>query len=312
MRLLPFQRSRSAHLDPPEPWEFGPRDPGRPQSIQTGFGGFPYMPHADAEVDEQAVRALETVCGTFSLEDIFVIPATTRRASPKGPPIITPDGVLAMGTEAVALWVKQPEPHIAQRVPVSALALIDNTRILLYCRLRLHSRDTTLSIRYNAVAHENFESAVNRLRARVAEKAFPIPDSAPDLPAALPYKWKLIAQSPVVTGPYAGESRIAFVESLSGGRRRHGKKNRGTLLAVSAHEIAIAQDPVHADHTYGVDAWYVPRERLERLERSDRSICFLTNGTTLCVEVPSQLTERASALLKESAPGGAGGRGRGS
>ena len=270
------------------------------------------MPHTDAEVDEQALRTLETVCGTFSLEDIFVMPATKRRASRNGPPIITPDGVLAMGTEAVALWVKQPEPHIAQRVPVSELALIDSTRILLYCRLRLHSRDTTLSIRYNAVAHENFESAVNSLRGRVAAKAFPVPDSAPDLPEALPYKWKLIAESSVVTGPYAGESRIAFVESLSRGRRRHGKKKRGTLLAVSAHEIVIAQDPVHADHTYGVDTWYVPRERLERLEHSAGNVCFLTNGTTLCVEVPSQLTERASALLKASAPSGAGAHGRGS
>ena len=305
IRLLPFHRYQGAHLDPPESWELGPCDPGRPRHIQTGFAGFPYIPHTDTEVDQHAVRALETVCGNFSLEDILVIPATTRRASPKGPPIITPDCVLAMGSEAVALWVRQPEPHLAQRVSVSELALIDNTRILLYCRLRLRSRDSTLSVRYNAVAYDEFSSAVNRLRGRVADTTFPVPGSGPDLPEALPYKWKPIANSPMLTGLYAGQRSLAFAESLPRGRTRHRIRRRGTLLAVTAREIVIAQDPVNAYQNYGVDVWYVPRERLRRLESSEGRISFVTNGTTISVDVPPRLTARASFLLKESAPRGA-------
>ncbi len=260
------ERFHEPEHDPPEPWE-RLAEAGTAVRRRRGLAEHPYAPQSWAEVPRGAAEALESACGAWRLDQVFVVPAATRRlAGDRDAWVVTPMQVLGLADEGVALWADAaPEPGVVAVIPLDELAAIDHVQIQQYARLTLLAPRRRLTIRYDAVARRELEGQLSRVRAAAAGCPLPVPDEPePDLPHA----WAHVVRSAAVSlwpgAPIA--VRLGMVSA-------RGASPRTGLIALSPHELIVAQEPdpeaLENSVPWAHDLLAVPRQRLDAIERVD-------------------------------------------
>jgi hypothetical protein len=277
--------------DPPDPWEQRIRADQVARVSGGGPAGHPYRPSRWQDVPVGAVDALDAASGARRLEQFFVIPAGCRPTGlRRARHVATPTQVLALGDDAIALWVDSAQPPaVRARIALEALAAIDDRQVLLDGRLSFLSAEGQLTIRYNTVARAQLEPAITTLRAVVAGEPSPLPAHA--APDELPLKWRNVARSPrVLLAP--GEPAVLLFAPRPAAPR-------DTLVAITAHELVVARHPQSRRRTrdYGVDSLCVARRRLHSVTAADRSLRIRSAGVSLDVDVGATVARACARLL---------------
>ena len=148
---------RSVHVigrdeeDPAEPWEQPASSDELTELSTRRFERLPHRPANLGEVPEGALDDLRPVLGDLRLDQLFIIPRTTRMvgATAGAHWVVTPTEVLAVGSDRLAVWINDDDgPRIRATIPFSEVVAVSDRTILLYSRLELdicHSRSRSRS-----------------------------------------------------------------------------------------------------------------------------------------------------------------------
>ena len=93
--------SRREDRDPPEAWESPASEADLAELSTRRFERLPHRPASATEVPARALDALRLVVGDVGLEQLFIIPRSTRTVgSTRADWVLTPTEVIAVGSEA--------------------------------------------------------------------------------------------------------------------------------------------------------------------------------------------------------------------
>jgi hypothetical protein len=288
-------------FDPPEPWEQqGERAPDA--SPAPGFAAHPYVPARWTDVPSGAFEALESACGAWRLDQLFVVP-TAARSVVDDPEawITTPAQVVGLAEERVAHWIDaDPQPHIAAALALDELAAIDHAQIGPYMRLTLLAHDRRLTVRYDTVARHELDPALCALRAAATGCPLPVPDE-PELD--LSHEWAHLVHSTAVR-LQAGEPIAVRLGQLPTHARDHA---RGALLALTPHELILAREPnpdlLAGSAPSGHDLLSIPRGRLEGAEVAAAGARLRTGGVEIDLALPQSLAHGFVEVVERGRPG---------
>lgn len=269
---------RSIHVigreeeDPAEPWEVPASHDELTELSTRRFERLPHRPANAGEIPSGALDDLRPVLGDLTLEQLFVIPRSTRMvgATAGAHWVVTPTEVLAVGADKLAVWIDDAEgPRIRAAIPFDeVLAVIDRT-ILLYSRLELVGRDASIVVRYNTVGRPEVRTLLEPMRAVAAPVATALPAGTGVDPASLPHKWMALTRSRDVQPVPSGNLMVAP------GELENPKPVLHTGMAVlTDRELIVATDPTPDVRMaqYGFDLLIVRRERLLDLAGDDSSL----------------------------------------
>lgn len=292
-----------AALDPREPWELEVDEPTARAHASTGLRGFPYRPRRLEDVPEGAQAALCDAVGAEGLGDLIVVPGQSRpTASARGRRhVLTPQSVLGLGPGGMALWVGAPaRPGVRAVVAAPEVAAIEAMHILLYARLTVLARDVRLSVRYNAVAEHDVHPLVLALRRRASIPVPGLPSGrVPD--AGLAYKWRRLLVTDAVRLD-GGESAAVVAGPLPVPRRAEPAYATAVL---TARELVILADPLHADSTggrYGVDVHHIPRAGIEHIRAGGPVLRVRARGADLVLPLGEELSGRVAEVFGPHLP----------
>jgi hypothetical protein len=282
--------------DPPEPWEIPVLKRDR-YKIDRTLAGRPFRPTKPQDVPAGAGPALEAVCGTLPLENLYVVPRTTRLTTTTEC-VVTPAKVLAFGERTVGLWVDDGPNGRVMSVPVDRLLAVDDRAILLYGRLRLIAADTQLVVRYNTVSRDDLTANLLKLRSAMATKELPIessflwldPGNRRLAQSELPHKWRVVLEYPTVR-PNLEEPASIAVGDVSEIRRGRTRPASGVAI-LGSRELVIANEPTeYLDPArYGVDLLAVPRRLLDSLGWDGRQLTVHVGVEGAGAEAASSVT----------------------
>jgi hypothetical protein len=279
----------------------GPRDPAESWELPTpeSEGGsyhrgacdiFPFTPRRPEDIAEGARESLNEICGIEALRQIFVIPGAVRKTGFGEQKVISPEGVLGIGTRAVGLWTAKPEPGVKIAIPLERLSALEDVTVLLYGRLSFLSLGGRLTIRYNTLARFALEPALLELRKRLAGSPQPLP-CADECSLHVPIKWECLIRSSRLR--FHEGAPVAFRFATAPGSSRH-ERERGQLLAVNPHELVYMCDPPEASHNYGEDSFIVPRPRITRVRVREKYLEVASNGARFTLSMAPELREAAA------------------
>jgi hypothetical protein len=288
--------SRREH-DPPESWEtiavLGGDDPGA-HSVTV----LPYFPGRWCDVPPGAAEALESTCGAWRLDQLFVVPATTRRLvwDPE-PCVSTPMQVVGLAEERVALWVDaEPRARVVATLTLDELAAVDHAQIGAYVRLTLVAPDRRLTVRYDPVARHEFETVLSGLRAVAGGCPLPVPATPPP---DLPHEWAHLVHSSAIT-PRAGTLRLGELES-------HAGRPRAALVALTPYELVVAREPdpdlLGRFTPSGHDVLAIPRRQLIRAEIAAPGVRILAGHVEIDLALPQPLAAHVVDLVRRDHAG---------
>ena len=281
--------------DPPEPWEL-PCPESENRTFQRGvYEIFPRTPRGEDEVPPGARETLGESCRTTGFRQFFLVPGAIRSTGVVGQNVVSPDAVLALGTEAVGLWTEKPAPGVKVLIPLSRLAAIEDVTVLLYSRLSFVSFEEIITVRYNALARPGLRPGLLELRERMSGPPRALPRDEP--PAVhLPLKWKRLLRSPVAR--FRDDTPVTYrftVEPAAPGE----DVRRGQLLVLTPHELVYLCDPREASHNYGEDSFTIPRQRITRVKVRDRYLEVAANGARLRLDMAPELRQAAAEWFPE-------------
>jgi hypothetical protein len=286
--------------DPPEPWEQLTETEGGGRR-SWGLAAHPYVPPRWADVPPGAADALAAACGAWRLDQLFVVPAAGRRlAGDSDSWVTTPDQVLALTHEGVALWVDAaPVGEVVAVIALDELVAFDHIQIQHYARLTLCGHRRRLAIRYHAVARHELDSELSELRAAAAGCPLPVPA---DVEPGLPHEWAHFLRTPAV-GLRPGAPIVVRVGPLS----ERGADGRTGLIALTPYELIIAREPL-PEVLGGAwpctpDVLAVPRQRLVGAEHSGEGATLRVDGSDLDVPLPRSLADVVCALARRARSG---------
>ncbi len=282
---------RSIHLigkdedDPAEPWEL-PASPDELTELSTRrFERLPHRPANPDEVPRGALDDLRPVLGDLTLEQLFVIPRSTRvvGATAGARWVVTPTEVLAVGAGRLAVWIDDANgPRIRASMPFEDVIAISDRTILLYGRLELVGRETSVVVRYNTVGRLEVRSLLQPLRAAARPMGTSLPASTGAGPDSLPHKWMALARSqdvqpsgsgPIVVAPGTLDSPKPILHSGIG--------------VLTDRELVVATDPTPDVRMaqYGFDLLVVARSRLLGVHGDDAELRVVADATPGRVEI---------------------------
>jgi hypothetical protein len=284
-------QTRPAHRgDPAESWEL-PWSESEGGSFFRGVCDvFPCVPRRAEDIAGGALDALIECCSLEGLRQVFMIPRSARLTGCGDEKVISPHGVLGIGTRAVGLWTGEPGPGVKAVIPIERLAAIEDVTILLYGRLSFISASGRLTIRYNTLARSGLEPALLELRQRLAGPPETLPIEL-SVAQELPVKWKRLLHSPLLGFHEDAPVTFRFAHAPRASRQ---DVDRGQILVVNPHEMIYMCDPPEASHTYGADSVIVPRPRITRVRDREKYLEVASNGARLSLEMVSEL-RRAGA-----------------
>lgn len=292
-------------LDPPDPWEQEIDQHTARSLVPEGLRSFPYRPQRAQDIPRGALPVLREAVNIEDVHDVLVIPAQARPAGlgRNRRLVLTPASVLGFGTDGAALWVDTPGwPSVAAVIRAEQVAAVETVHILLFARLTISSATARLNIRYNAVADDQLRPLVLGLRRRVAETELAVPAGV-EPGVDLPDKWeRLVAGSVPRLFP---EEPIAAVAGVLPTSRRAGLAH--AAVALTPRELSILTDPIHADPSaagpqYGVDAYHIPRARIESLHAEGVTLLVRANGADLPLSLGKDLASRAAEAFAGHLP----------
>ncbi len=304
-KLRPM-RVAAAITDPAEPWEIPV--PARDRyKIDRMLPGRPFRPIEPDEVPPGAGIALASECGPLGLDQLYVVPRTTRLVNRLNC-VITPAMVLGFGESRIGLWIDDGPEGRTSSLPVDDLLAVDDRTILLYGRLRLVAAAHQIVVRYNTVSRTEVQQNLGRLRARMATRAEPVQprfvwgDAEDDSRTAadLPHKWRVVLENPAVR-PDLDEPVVIAAGDLA--EIRAGRTRPASGVAVlGSRELVIANEPVeYLDRArYGVDLLAIPRERLDSLGWDGRSLTVRVARTRPDPEAATSIALPLDACLVEA------------
>jgi hypothetical protein len=284
--------------DPPDPWE---RDLDRrllPSLQGEGMRGHPYRPVTLRDVPPAAAEDLGDGVGSVVAERIFVLPSGRRTTDRGGNQwVTTPTRVIAIGDDAIALWVDDGvRPGVRARIPFAEVLAVMDLNVLLLGRLEIAGERDSFVVRYNAVNRPDLRDMLLPMRRSYA--AMRGPRSASSLqPSDLPFKWKGAVLSSDVQ--VAGPEDVVIAAGGLGGRRG---RAHGGVAVLTSRELVIATDPTSSskEAEYGFDTVAVPRSRVQALAGTNGllEIRIASNApTTLWLTVDPELASQIRAVL---------------
>jgi hypothetical protein len=303
---------RNPDVDPPEAWESPAEGHALPDlSGRTATGrpaGLAYRPDDPGEIPPGAFDALADACGVRRADQVFVLPTTIRPTDDLGRRMVrSPRAVLGVGDGALGYWVEESRGGTVRAVVTTdELAVLEESRVLLYTRLRFSSATADLTVRLSTVAMPDLRPTLAALRRRVAGSPMPVPERRDD--ARIAPKWQNALRSPAVT-LREGDACAAVVGTAPLGGRLAA---RGVaLLALTPFELVVLTEPAphrgNESAVYGVDAVQVPRRRLQGLDPQGGELWIVAAGRELRMVLDPQLVAEAriafDGLLPWSATG---------
>lgn len=112
--------------------------------------------------------------------------------------------------------------------------------------------------------------------------------------AGLPYKWRVILESPFL---YLCDGRLRahrYAWRPSGRRRLSGKAQ---LILLTGLELVFVRDPEDPMNLYGMDRFIFPRSRIESAGAGERSLDIVCQGAAVTLPMEQDLVETALAWL---------------
>jgi hypothetical protein len=221
--------------------------------------------------------------------------------------------VLGFGEDAVGLWVRDFEPRVPIVIPIEHIAGTVDLHQALYGWFRIYSAAQTLTLHYNAVAHEELRLQLLRLRRllwrRSGAREMPVPDHHHTF--GLPRRWRLLAGSYAVRlkreAPTAILTENIEVSTVSRprswGRARtpwlRRKRTRGSLAALTPGELVIATECDAYAPDPGLRLMHLPRAHIDRIAFGD-SPWVSARGLELALPLSSHLAARLADTLSRS------------
>jgi hypothetical protein len=275
---------RSVHVigrdeeDPAEPWEQPASSDELTELSTRRFERLPHRPANLGEVPEGALDDLRPVLGDLRLDQLFIIPRTTRMvgATAGAHWVVTPTEVLAVGSDRLAVWINDDDgPRIRATIPFSEVVAVSDRTILLYSRLELVGRDASVVVRYNTVGRPEIRSLIEPVRAvatPVAASTAPGTGADPD---SLPHKWMALTRSGDVQPVGTVTMVVAPGELDSPKPILH-----SGMTVLTDRELIVATDPTPDVRMaqYGFDLLIVARERLLGLAGNDASLRVIVDA----------------------------------
>lgn len=289
------ERFQERAHDPPEPWE-QLAEPASAVRRDRGLAAHPYAPLRWADVPPGAAEALESACGARRLDQLFVVPAGTRRlVGDRDGWVNAPEQVLGLADEGIALWVDAaPSPGVVAVIALDELAALDHIQIQHYARLTLHAPGRRLSLRYNAIGRHELDSELSPLRAAAAGCPRPVPV---ERDPAMPHQWAHFIRSPAVS-LRPGDPIAVRLGQLDD----RGAEPRTGLVALTPYELIVAREPepevLAGTSPCAHDVVAVPRQRLDGVERTDTGVRLKSGGVTIDVALPPSLADALCTLAQ--------------
>jgi len=293
---------RNLDVDPAEAWESPAEGRAFPDlSGRTATGrpaGLAYRPDDLGEIPPGAFDALTGACGVRRADQVLVLPTTIRPTDDLGRRMVrSPTAVLGIGDDALGYWVEENESGTVRAV-VSAdeLAVLEESRVLLYTRLRFSSATDDLTVRLSTVAMPDLRPTLAALRRRVAGSPRPVPERRDD--ARLTPKWQNALRSPAVALRQGDASATVVGTAPLGGRLAV----RGVaILALTPFELVVLTEPAphrgNESAIYGVDAVQVPRRRLQSLGSQGNELRIVAAGRELRIVLDPLLVAEARSAF---------------
>lgn len=188
----------------------------------------------------------------------------------------TPQRLLAVGDEQITLVERGdetvPEPIV---IPVESLLATDLTTILLHATVELvwasGAQARTLTLRYNAVGERHMQAQLDGIRTQrrvVADgQAVLSPGEARARAAVLPLKFRNYLWLSLLRG----DALVDFVyePALVERSRLHRKRLPGRLVAVTARELLVVEEPRHVE--YGMTRRSYPLSALAQVREEPQA-----------------------------------------
>jgi hypothetical protein len=256
--------SRREDRDPPEAWESPASEADLAELSTRRFERLPHRPASATEVPARALDALRLVVGDVGLEQLFVIPRSTRTVgSARADWVLTPTEVIAVGSEAMGVWIDDADgPRVRALVPLAGVVAVLDRTVLLHGRLELVGPERSIIVRYNTVGRPELRELLLPVRTSSQPVAGALPEGIGHDPATLPHKWMALVRSSDVQP--AGPDRLV----VAAGDLWNPKPQLHDGVAVlSSRELLVATDPtpdIEMAH-YGVDLLAVARSRVRTI-----------------------------------------------
>jgi hypothetical protein len=301
-----------SHDDPPELWEYPVSREVASFLARRMHFTHPFVPHVARLLPEGAYAELRESCGIRKLSDLFVVPEHLRGTGDGRTIVKSPMQVLGFGEDAVGLWVRDFEPRVPIVIPVEHIAGTVDLHQAMYGWLRIHSAAQTLTLRYNAVAHEELRLQLLRLRRLLWRRSGTPQMAVPDDHHAprLPRSWRLLAGSYAVRlkreAPIAILSENLEASTIRRRPRGHSrrpwlarKRTRGSMAALTPGELVIATEYDEYAPETGLRIMHLPRTHIDRIAFGD-SPWVSARGLEFPLPLSSHLAARLADTLSQS------------
>jgi hypothetical protein len=217
-----------------------------------------------AEVPAGAMDDLRPVVGDVGLEQLFVIPRSSRTVgSARADWVLTPTEVIAVGGETIAVWIDDAGgPRVRAVLPLADVVAVLDRSVLLHGRLELVGPEPSIIVRYNTVGRPELRELLLPVRTTSQPVAGVLPEGAGRDPASLPHKWMALLRSTEVQP--AGPDRMVVAAGDPWNVR---PQLHDGVAVLSSRELLVATDPtpsVEMAH-YGVDLLAVARSRVRAI-----------------------------------------------
>jgi hypothetical protein len=256
--------SRREDRDPPEAWESPASEADLEELSTRRFERLPHRPASAAEVPAGALDELRRVVGEVGLEQLFVIPRSSRTVgTARADWVLTPTEVIAVGSETIAVWIDDDTgPRIRALLPLADVVAVLDRSVLLHGRLELVGPEPSIVVRYNTVGRPELRELLLPVRTSSQPVATALPEGIGHDPATLPHKWMALLRSSDVLP--AGQDRLVVAAGDPWNVR---PQLHDGVAVLSSRELLVATDPtpsVEMAH-YGVDLLAVARSRVRAI-----------------------------------------------
>ena len=303
-----IRANRHGEHDPAEPWELPAGEEDLRELATRRFERLPHRPATLAEVPTGAIEDLRDVVGEVGLEQLFVIPRSSRTiGAERGQWVLTPAEVVAVGADTLAVWIDDADgPHLRATLPFADVVAMLDRSVLLYGRLEIIGPESSIVVRYNTVGQPELRSMLRRLRRATAPVGPALPEGIGHDPGDLPHKWMALLRSGDVLP--RGMDRLIVAAGDVWNPKPH---LHDGVAVLSSAELVVATDPTPdagmAHH--GVDLLAVARRHVRSIGGSGDTFTVAMETARGPVEIsmaahPSLVAE-ATAMLGPLIGGGA-------
>ena len=216
------------------------------------------------EVPAGALDDLRRVVGDVDLEQLFVIPRSSRTVgSARADWVLTPTEVIAVGSEAIGVWIDDVGgPRVRAVLPLAGVVAMLDRSVLLHGRLELVGPEPSIIVRYNTVGRPELRELLLPVRTSSQPAATALPEGLGQDPATLPHKWMALLRSTEVHP--AGPDRLVVAAGDPWNIR---PQLHDGVAVLSSRELLVATDPTPDAQMahYGVDLLAVARSRVRAI-----------------------------------------------